>query len=58
MAHDCWPLPGYVECFRPNDLINLESGYLDLTVVPKSKPLTDADIHKCQDNYLFLITGR
>lgn len=42
MAHDRWPPPGYVECFRPNVTIAARR------VGVRPRPLGDAEIRDCQ----------
>jgi arabinofuranosyltransferase len=43
MAHDRQPPKGYVECFRANIAVSI-----GLYAMPRSKPLTDAEIIACE----------
>ena len=45
MAHDREAPEGYVECFRPN--VVLENNYI-VKVRPRRHPLTDDDIVECE----------
>lgn len=45
MAHNRWPPPGYVECFRPN--LNPATGL----VRKREPPLLDEDIEQCEAKF-------
>jgi arabinofuranosyltransferase len=45
MAHDRWPPPGYLECFRPNAAVRAGR----LQVSPRQTPLTDVEIRACEE---------
>lgn len=55
MAHDRGPPRGYVECFRPNVLVRRDKDHLVFTPEPRSLPLTDEDIMRCESKYLFFL---
>jgi len=44
MAHEHRPPPGYVDCFRPNVVIQNRSA----RVIERAQPLTDDDIRRCE----------
>jgi arabinofuranosyltransferase len=47
MAHDRWPPPGYVECFRPNVEYRWREE-VKIVVRARSRPLTDEEIMACE----------
>ena len=49
MAHDRKPPPGYPACLRPNVKV---SGSGEVTVNPRARPLTAADVIACESQFL------
>jgi arabinofuranosyltransferase len=51
-AHDRFPPPGYLDCFRPN--VRIEDKLLKFT--KRDPPMKPADIKDCEDRFLLQVT--
>lgn len=62
MAHEHWPPPGYLECFRPNVRVTQATGasgesVSQLKIRTRNRPLTDEEVRACESRFFAAVMG-